>query len=78
MVPDYSGTPLYHTIGTVHFRSREFSQLTFSHFVEYCHLVQYKIFQDVAVEVQLVCNCTSSLGRIKAEAFFFFSLSPHI
>lgn len=40
-------------------------QLTF-------HLVQYKIFQDGAVKVQLVRNCTSSLDQTKAEKDFYF------
>lgn len=48
----------------------EFFQLTF-------HLVQYKIFHNVAVKVQLVCNCTSNLGQIKAQKVVFF-FSPHM
>lgn len=69
LVSNYSGRLLYCSTGTVRFQTREFFQLTF-------HLVQYKIFQDVAVKVQLVCNCTSSLGQTKAKKDFFFS--PHI
>lgn len=64
-------TQITHSTGTVCFQTIEFFQLTF-------HLVvQYKIFQDVAVKVQLVFNCTSSLGQTKAQKDFFFS-SPHI
>lgn len=70
MVSNYSGTLLYHSTGTVCFQTIEFFQLTF-------HLVvQYKIFQDVAIKVQLVCNCISNLGQTKAQKDFFFS--PHI
>lgn len=72
MASNYSGTLLYHSTGTVRFQTREFFQLTF-------HLVQYKFFHDVAVKVQLVCNCTSNLGQTKAQkvvVFFFFS--PHM
>lgn len=72
MVSDYSGTLLYHSTGTVCFQTIEFFQLTF-------HLVvQYKIFQDVAVKVQLVCNCTSSLGQTKAQKEFFFFLPTYL
>jgi len=56
------------TVLVLYVFTQEFLQLTF-------HLVQYKILQNVAVNVQLVGNCTSSLGHTKAEKDFF---SPHM
>lgn len=72
MVSNYSGTLLYHGTGTVCFQTREFFQLTF-------HLVQYKVFHDVAVKVQLVRNCTSNLGQTKAQkVVWVFFLPTHV